>query len=166
MGGGAPLASDLSEARQEVCDSHGGSGPVALLHAAVLAEGNVEALVNKRLVGVVVVGQQRLPELALVHEGPLQHRKSEGREAGWEEVSSMDRGGHGGALHERNAMRTANFRVTFNSGTWLAFKACSTGNKRRWHVTAERNTDTAPASLSLRPFNRNVQQLAKLTIHK
>lgn len=52
----APLAGGLSEARQEVCDSHGGSGPVALLHAAVLAEGDVEALVNKRLVGVVVVG--------------------------------------------------------------------------------------------------------------
>lgn len=80
-GGGAPIAggSGLSEARQEVCDSHGGGGPVALLHAAVLAEGDVEALVNKRLVGVVVVGQQRLPELALVHKGPLQHRKPEGR---------------------------------------------------------------------------------------
>lgn len=70
-----PLASSLSEARQEVCDSHGGGGPVALLHAAVLAEGHVEALVNKRLVGIVVVGQQGLPELALIHKGPLQHRK-------------------------------------------------------------------------------------------
>lgn len=83
MGGGAPLAGSLSEARQEVCDSHGGGGPVALPHAAVLAQGDVEALVNKRLVGVVVVGQQRLPELALVHEGPLQHRKQEGGGEGW-----------------------------------------------------------------------------------
>lgn len=56
-------------------DSHGGGGPVAPLHAAVLAEGDVEALVNKRLVGVVVVGQQRLPELALVREGSLENGK-------------------------------------------------------------------------------------------
>lgn len=55
-----------------MCDSHGGGGPVASLHAAVLAEGDIEALVNKRLVGVVVVGQQRLPELALVHEDSLE----------------------------------------------------------------------------------------------
>lgn len=55
-----------------MCDSHGGGGPVASLHAAVLAEGDIEALVNKRLVGVVVVGQQRLLELALVHEDSLQ----------------------------------------------------------------------------------------------
>lgn len=54
-----------------MCDSHGGGGPVASLHAAVLAEGDIEALVNKRLVGVVVVGQQRLLELALVREDSL-----------------------------------------------------------------------------------------------
>lgn len=62
----------LSEAREEMRDSHGGGGPVASLHAAVLAEGDIEALVNKRLVGVVVVGQQRLLELALVHEDSLE----------------------------------------------------------------------------------------------
>lgn len=162
-GGGAPLAGDLSEARQEVCDSHGGGGPVALLHAAVLAQGDIEALVNKRLVGIVVVRQQSLPELALVHEGPLQHRKPEGRGAGWKEVS---KGRGNGGLDERDAARTPDFRMTFNSGTWLSFKACSTGNRRRWHVTAERNTDTAPASLSLRLFNRTVQQSAKSTFHK
>lgn len=79
------LARCLSEARQEVCDSHGRGGPVALPHAAVLAEGDVEALVNKRLVGVVVVRQQRLPELALVHEGLLQDRipEGKGRGGGW-----------------------------------------------------------------------------------
>lgn len=55
---------------------HGGGGPVAPLGAAMLAEGDVEALVNKRLVGVVVVGQQRLLELALVHEGSLGKKKN------------------------------------------------------------------------------------------
>lgn len=44
----------------------------------------------------------------------------------------------------RDAARMADFHVTFNSGTRLAFKACSEGNRRRWHVAAERNTDTAP----------------------
>lgn len=105
-GGGAPLAGSLSEARQEVCDSHGGGGPVALLHAAVLAEGDVEALVNKRLVGVVVVGQQSLPELALVHEGPLQHRKPGG---GQREEVSRDRGG--GADERDDPRRRAHGRL-------------------------------------------------------
>lgn len=51
-----------------MCDGHGGGGLVASLNAAMLAEGNVEALVNKRLIGVVVVGQQSLLELAFIHE--------------------------------------------------------------------------------------------------
>lgn len=53
-------------------DSHGGGHLVASLCAAMLAEGDVEALVNKRLVGVVVVGQQHLLELALVPEDFLE----------------------------------------------------------------------------------------------
>lgn len=56
-------------------DSHGGGGFVASLYAAVLAEGDVEALVNKRLVGIVVVGQQSLLELALVPKDSLSERK-------------------------------------------------------------------------------------------
>lgn len=62
-----------------MCDGHGGGGPVASLYAAMLAEGDVEAPVNKRLVGVVVVGQQRLLELALVTEDPLEDKRGRGR---------------------------------------------------------------------------------------
>lgn len=57
---------------QEVRDSHGSGGPVAPLDAAVLAERDVGAPVHQRFVGVVVVGQQALPELALVVEDCLQ----------------------------------------------------------------------------------------------
>ncbi len=58
-----------------MCDSHGGGGLVASLYAAMLAEGDIEALVNKRLIGVVVVGQQSLLELALIHEDSLKMPK-------------------------------------------------------------------------------------------
>lgn len=58
-----------------MCDGHGGGGLVAPLYAAMLAEANVEALVNKRLVGVVVVRQQGLPELALLPEVFLKKKK-------------------------------------------------------------------------------------------
>lgn len=54
-----------------MCDSHGGGRLVASLYPAVLAQADVEALVNKRLVGVVVIRQQRLLELALVLEEAL-----------------------------------------------------------------------------------------------
>lgn len=60
-----------------MCDGHGGRGLVASLYAAMLAEGDVEALVNKRLIGVVVVGQQSLLELALVHEDSLKTMERE-----------------------------------------------------------------------------------------
>ena len=63
-----------------MCDGHGGRGLVASLYAAMLAEGDVEALVNKRLIGVVVVGQQRLLELALVHEDSLETTERNERE--------------------------------------------------------------------------------------
>lgn len=59
-------------------DSHGGGGPVASLYAAVLAEGHVEALVNKRLIGVVVIGQQSLSEFAFVHEDSLEKKRRAG----------------------------------------------------------------------------------------
>lgn len=65
-----------------MCDSHGGGGLVASLYAAMLAEGDVEALVNKRLIGVVVVGQQHLLELALVPEDSLEKQEGRGRETG------------------------------------------------------------------------------------
>lgn len=58
-----------------MCDGHGGGGLVASLYAAMLAEGDIEALVNKRLIGVVVVGQQSLLELALFPKDSL--KKSE-----------------------------------------------------------------------------------------
>lgn len=57
-----------------MCDSHGRGRLVASLYAAVLAQADVEALVNKRLVGVVVVRQQRLLELAFVFEDSLERR--------------------------------------------------------------------------------------------
>lgn len=60
-------------------DSHGGGGPVASLYTAVLAEGHIEALVNKRLVGIVVVGQQSLSEFAFVGEGSLKQKSREER---------------------------------------------------------------------------------------
>lgn len=65
-----------------MCDSHGGGGLVASLYTAMLAEGDVEALVNKRLIGVIVVGQQSLLELALVLEDSLEKER---RTEGWEQ---------------------------------------------------------------------------------
>lgn len=53
-----------------MCDSHCWGGLVASLQAAMFAEGDIKALVNGRLVCVVIVGQQRLLELALVTEDP------------------------------------------------------------------------------------------------
>lgn len=58
-----------------MCDSHGGGGLVASLYTAMLAEGDVGALVNKRLIGVVVVGQQSLLELALIPKDSLKMSK-------------------------------------------------------------------------------------------
>lgn len=55
--------------------SHGSGGPVAPLHAAMLAERYVGASVNQRLVGVVVVWEQALLELALVMEDCLERTK-------------------------------------------------------------------------------------------
>lgn len=68
-------------------DSHGSGGLVAPLDAAVLAEGDVGASVNQRLVGVVVVRQQALLELALIMEDCLERtkRRDNGRFNGWEE---------------------------------------------------------------------------------
>lgn len=54
-----------------MCDSHCWGSLVASLQAAVFAEGDIKALVNGRLICVVIVGQQCLLELALVTEGPL-----------------------------------------------------------------------------------------------
>lgn len=55
--------------------SHGSGGLVAPLHAAMLAERYVGASVNQRLVGVVVVWEQALLELALVVEDCLERTK-------------------------------------------------------------------------------------------
>lgn len=63
-----------------MCDSHGGGGLVASLYTAMLAEGDIEALVNKRLIGVVVVRQQSLLELALIHKDSLKMPQKEERE--------------------------------------------------------------------------------------
>lgn len=57
---------------QEVRYSHGSGGLIAPLHTAVLAERYVGASVNQRLVGVVVVREQALLELALVMEDCLE----------------------------------------------------------------------------------------------
>lgn len=55
--------------------SHGSRGLVAPLHASVLAECYVGSSVNQRLVGVVVVGEHALLELALVMEDSLEGTK-------------------------------------------------------------------------------------------
>lgn len=52
-------------------DSHSRCGLVASFLAAMFAQGDVEALVYGRLIGVVVVGKQCLLELALVSENSL-----------------------------------------------------------------------------------------------
>lgn len=52
--------------------SHGSGGLVAPLDAAVLAERHERASVRQRLVGVVVVGEHPLSELALVMEDCLE----------------------------------------------------------------------------------------------
>lgn len=55
--------------------SHGGRGLVPSLHAAMLAERYVGASVDQRLIGVVVVREQALLELALVMEDCLERTK-------------------------------------------------------------------------------------------
>lgn len=52
-------------------DRHGGGGFAAPLHAAMLTEGNIETLVNGGLIGIVVVWQQDLVELALIPKDRL-----------------------------------------------------------------------------------------------
>lgn len=58
--------------------SHGSGGPVAPLYAAMFAECYVEASVHQRLVGVVVVCEQVLLELALVMEDCLEGHRGRG----------------------------------------------------------------------------------------
>lgn len=55
--------------------SHGSGGLVAPLHAAMLAERYIGASVDQRLVGVVVVWEQALLELALLVEDCLERTK-------------------------------------------------------------------------------------------
>lgn len=118
-----------SQARQEMGDSHGGGGPVASLDTAVLAEGNIEALVNKRLVGVVVIGQQSLSEFAFVDEDSLK-KKSQGRKQRGELSKSPD-------SRRMNITTYARFACDLYFGRPLAYKACLGGNRRRWHVVAK-----------------------------
>lgn len=120
-----------------MCDGHGGGGLVASLYAAMLAEGDIEALVNKRLIGVVVVGQQSLLELALIHEDSLKmpKRKKEGG------------GGQSHDRHRINITTYAQFPRDLCFGRQPACKACFEGNWRRWHVVAKEmslsNSDTS-----------------------
>lgn len=58
-------------------DRHGGAGLVASLHSAVFAESDIESLVNGRLVGIIVIWQQGLLELALVFKGGLKRKETE-----------------------------------------------------------------------------------------
>lgn len=128
-------------------DSHGGGGPVAFLYTAVLAEGHVEALVNKRLVGIVVVGQQSLSEFAFVGEGSLKQksqgqRTREGRSVNLLTVAGM------------NITTYARFPYDLYFGRQRAYKACLGGNRRRWHVVAKEmplsNPDTSLLHLPLK----------------
>lgn len=57
--------------------SHSSGGLVAPLHTAMLAECYVGASVYQRLVGVVVVWEQALLELALVMEDCLRRTKTD-----------------------------------------------------------------------------------------
>ncbi len=75
-----------------MCDSHGGGGLVASFNTAMLAEGDIEALVNKRLIGVVVVGQQSLFELALIPENSLKMSKRERQREREREREKVGRG--------------------------------------------------------------------------
>lgn len=52
-------------------DCHGGGGLVASLHSAVFAESDIESLVNRGLIGIVVIWQQGLLELAFIFKGSL-----------------------------------------------------------------------------------------------
>lgn len=98
-----------------MCDSHDGGGLVASLYAAMLAEGNIEALVNKRLVGVVIVGQQSLLELALIHEDSLKMPKKEREREREGSVNLMtDTGGTSQHMH--------GFHVTFTLADSLPTK--------------------------------------------
>ncbi len=52
-------------------DRHGRGGLVASLPSAVFAESDIESLVNGGLVGIVVIWQQGLVELAFVFKCSL-----------------------------------------------------------------------------------------------
>lgn len=64
-------------------DRHGGAGLVASLHSAVFAESDIESLVNERLVGVIVIWQQGLLELALVFKGGLEKKREITKSETW-----------------------------------------------------------------------------------
>lgn len=61
-------------------DRHGGGGLVASLHSAVFAESDIESLVNGGLVGIVVIWQQGLFELAFIFKGSLKGGQEKGCE--------------------------------------------------------------------------------------
>ena len=65
--------------REEVRDSHGGGHLAAPLHPSVFAQRDVGASVQVRLVGIVVVGQEGLSELALFLEAGLWRKRTNGR---------------------------------------------------------------------------------------
>lgn len=58
-----------------MCYGHGSGGLVAPLYTAMLAERYIGASVDQRLVGIVVVWEQALLELALVMEDCLEKTK-------------------------------------------------------------------------------------------
>lgn len=60
-------------------DSHGGGHLAAPLHPSVFAQRDVGASVQVRLVGIVVVGQEGLSELALFLEAGLWRKRTNGR---------------------------------------------------------------------------------------
>lgn len=72
-----PLGS--SYPREEVCDSHGRGHLAAPLHPSIFAQRDVGTSVHVRLIGVVVVGQEGLSELALFLEAGLRRKWTNGR---------------------------------------------------------------------------------------
>ena len=64
-----------SQPGEEVGDLHGGGHAVSLLGPPVLAQGNEHARVAVALIGIVVVGEEDLLELALIGEERLEGKR-------------------------------------------------------------------------------------------
>lgn len=100
-------------------DGHGGAGLVASLHSAVFAESNIESLVNGRLVGIIVIRQQGLLELALGFEVGLKRKEMESDQSGQvletrlNNVFLITQSGDSGICSKKLMFKINGARVTF-----------------------------------------------------